>query len=172
MEQEKTNSKSSKDLWLWSLIHFRTKPNEDKTWGQKNEVHVYVEYSANSKAYQLIDFAIGKLKVSRDVVKINEAKISNSKLDVTLAPISGQVLGKNTWAMVDNKLNQDQGLDKVANLQHGEASLRNVDQDTRGILDVANITIGNNVDDKAGDVAWKWKLLLKSWGHLTLKKLN
>jgi hypothetical protein len=74
--------------------------------------------------------------------------------------------------MVDNKLNRDQGLDKVANLQHGEASLRNVDQDTRGILDVANITIGNNVDDKAGDVAWKWKLLLKSWGHLTLKKLN
>ncbi len=51
-------------------------------------MHVYVEYSANSKAYQVIDFAIGKLKVSRDVVKINEAKFSSSKLDATLAPIS------------------------------------------------------------------------------------
>lgn len=96
MEQEKTISKSSKDLWLWSLIYFHTKPNEDKTWGHKNEVHVYVEYSANSKAYQVIDFAIGKLKVSRDVVKINEAKFSSSKLDATLAPISWHVLGKNT----------------------------------------------------------------------------
>jgi hypothetical protein len=28
-------------------------------------------------------------------------------LDATLAPISTHVLGKNTWAMVDNKLNQD-----------------------------------------------------------------
>jgi hypothetical protein len=44
----------------------------------------------------LIDFAIGKFKVNKDVVKINEAKISSSKLDATLAPISGQVLGKNT----------------------------------------------------------------------------
>ncbi len=89
MEEEKTNNKSSKDLWLWSLIRFHTKPNEDKTWGQTNEMHVYVEYSVNWKAYQLIDFAIGKLKMSRDVVKINEAKISSSKLDATLAPIFG-----------------------------------------------------------------------------------
>jgi hypothetical protein len=59
-------------------------------------VHIYVEYNVNSKAYQLIDFAIGKLKVNRDVVKINEAKISSSKLDATLAPISTHVLGKNT----------------------------------------------------------------------------
>jgi hypothetical protein len=59
-------------------------------------MHVYVEYNINSKAYQLIDFVIGKLKVSRDVVKINEAKITSSKLDATLAPIFGQVLGKNT----------------------------------------------------------------------------
>ncbi len=107
MEQEKTNSKWSKDLWLWRLIHFHTKPNEDKTWGQKNGVHVYVECNVNSKAYQLIDFAIGKFKVNKDVVKINETKISSSKLDATLAPISGQVLGKNTWTMVDNKLSQD-----------------------------------------------------------------
>jgi hypothetical protein len=59
-------------------------------------MHVYVEYNMNSKAYQLIDFAIGKLKVSKDVVKINEAKISSSKLHATLTPIFGQVLGKNT----------------------------------------------------------------------------
>jgi hypothetical protein len=49
--------------------------------------------------------------------------------------------------------------------------LRNVDNETRGILDVANITIRINVDEKEGDVAWKGKLLLKNSGHLTLKKL-
>lgn len=50
--------------------------------------------------------------------------------------------------------------------------MRNMDHETRGILDVANVTIGNNVDEKERDVAWKGKLLLKSWGHLTLKKLS
>jgi hypothetical protein len=59
-------------------------------------VHVYVEYNVNSKAYQLIDFAIGKFKVTMDVVKINEAKNSSSKLDATSAPIYGHVWGKNT----------------------------------------------------------------------------
>ncbi len=89
----------------FSTLSYQTK------WGQNLRPK---EWSAclcwinvNSKAYQLIDFAIGKFKVNKDVVKINEAKISSSKLDATLAPISGQVLGKNTWAMVDNKLNQD-----------------------------------------------------------------
>jgi hypothetical protein len=31
--------------------------------------------------------------------------------------------------------------------------MRNVDHETRGILDVANVKIGNNVDEKEGDVA-------------------
>jgi len=39
-------------------------------------------------------------------------------------------------------------------------------------LDVVNVTIGNNVDEKERDVAQKGKLLLKGWGHLTLKEIE
>jgi hypothetical protein len=48
---------------------------------------MFVGYSVDSKAYWLIDFTMGKLKVSRNVV-FNETNISCSKLDATLAPIS------------------------------------------------------------------------------------
>jgi hypothetical protein len=48
---------------------------------------MFVGFSADSKACWLIDFTMGKLKVSHDVV-FNEANTSCSKLDATLAQIS------------------------------------------------------------------------------------
>jgi hypothetical protein len=50
--------------------------------------------------------------------------------------------------------------------------MKKIDHEIRGILDVANVTIWNNVDEKEGNIPRKGKLLIKSWGHLTLKKLN
>ncbi len=76
---------------------------------------MFVGYSVDSKAYWLIDFTMGKLKVSRNVV-FNETNISCSKLDATLAPISKQELGRSNGAMVYHELDQVQKLGKVATL--------------------------------------------------------
>jgi len=38
---------------------------------------MFVGYSANSKAYQLIDFSIGKIKISHDVIFDEGAKMKN-----------------------------------------------------------------------------------------------
>jgi hypothetical protein len=65
--------------------------------------YMFVGYSADSKAYQLIDSTMGKFKVSCNVV-FNEANISCSKLDTTLAPIFRHELGRSNGAMVNHEL--------------------------------------------------------------------
>jgi hypothetical protein len=52
----------------------------------KSVKYMFLGYSVDSKAYQLIDSIMGKFKVSHDVV-FNEANISCSKLDTTFTLI-------------------------------------------------------------------------------------